>query len=69
MSSRRLVSAALGLLLTLLLAPADALARVVRVTIDRRDPIGGGASFGKSGAYDRITGRVYFAFDPANPPS
>ncbi|MEO7713632.1 MAG: alpha/beta hydrolase domain-containing protein [Gemmatimonadaceae bacterium] len=66
MRFRRSLAAALGLLLTLL-APADALARVVRVTIDRRDPISGGASFGKVGAYDRITGRVYFAFDPANP--
>lgn len=70
MSSRRLVSAALGLLLALLLTvltPADALARVVRITIDKRDPIGGSASFGAAGAYDRIMGRVYFAFDPANP--
>ncbi len=54
-------------LLFLLLSPADALARVVRVTIDKRELIGGGAAFGPAGAYERITGRVYFAFDPANP--
>jgi hypothetical protein len=59
-------TAVLALLLSLL-APAAALARVVRVTVDSREPIGGGASFGRAGAYDRITGRVYFAFDPSNP--
>ena len=52
--------------LTLLL-PAAALARVVRVTIDRRELIASGASFGAAGQYERLTGRVYFAFDPANP--
>jgi hypothetical protein len=55
----------LGALLATLVAPSAALARVVRVTIDRREPISG--AFGAAGAYDRITGRVYFAFDPANP--
>lgn len=54
-------------LLATLLAPSAALARVVRVTIERREPIGGGMAFGTAGAYDRVTGRVYFAFDPANP--
>jgi len=51
----------------LLLLPTTALARVVRVTIDRRELIGGGASFGAVGQYERIVGRVYFAFDPKNP--
>jgi hypothetical protein len=58
------------LLLVLLLAlvtPATALARVVRVVVDRREPIGGGIAFGAGGAYERVTGRIYFAFDPANP--
>ena len=50
-----------------LLAPAEALARVVRVTIESRELLGRSASFGMTGAYERITGRVYYAFDPASP--
>ena len=46
--------------------PSAAEARVVRVVIDTRGTIAGGASFGAAGAYERITGRVFFAFDPAN---
>src|SRR4030081_1149471 len=63
LTMRRAVAAAL---LVLLLAPANALARVVRVTIEKRELIGGGISFGRAGTYERITGRVYFAFDPGN---
>src|SRR6267378_2663964 len=44
-------------------APADA--RVVRVEILTRTDISG--TFGDAGVYERITGRVYFAFDPRNP--
>lgn len=51
----------------LALTPAEALARVVRVTIEKRELIANGAAFGAAGAYERVTGRVYFAFDPANP--
>jgi hypothetical protein len=47
--------------------PSAAEAHVVRVVIDTRETIAGGASFGAAGAYERITGRVFFAFDPANP--
>jgi hypothetical protein len=47
--------------------PSAAEARVVRVVIDTREPLAGGASFGVAGAYERITGRVFFAFDPSNP--
>ena len=43
--------------------PADA--RVVRVEILTRSDITG--TFGDAGAYERITSRVYFAFDPKNP--
>ena len=49
-----------------LVAPSAAEARVVRVVIDSRETIAGGAPFGAAGAYERITGRVFFAFDPAN---
>jgi hypothetical protein len=51
----------------LLLLPDTALARVVRVTVDRRELIGNGATFGAAGPYERLVGRVYFAFDPKNP--
>jgi hypothetical protein len=44
-------------------APADA--RVVRVEVLTRSDISG--TFGRAGTYERITGRVYFAFDPNNP--
>jgi len=50
-----------------LVAPSAAEARVVRVVIDSRETIAGGAPFGAAGAYERITGLVFFAFDPANP--
>ena len=54
----------LSLFATVLIA-TPAAARVVRVEIlTRADIIG---TFGTAGAYERITGRVYFAFDPANP--
>jgi hypothetical protein len=44
---------------------APAAARVVRVEILSRTEISG--TFGDAGIYERITGRVYFAFDPRNP--
>src|SRR5258705_2811201 len=44
---------------------SPAWARVVRVEILSRSDISG--TFGDAGAYERITGRVYFAFDPRNP--
>ncbi len=56
------------LLLSLLgvtLIAVPAYARVVRVEILSRSDISG--TFGNAGSYERITGRVYFAFDPKNP--
>jgi len=44
---------------------ASAQARVVKVEILSRADIAG--TFGSAGTYERITGRVYFAFDPKNP--
>ncbi len=51
--------------LPVLTRPADA--RVVRVAVEQRELIGNGAMFGAGGTYERVTGRIYFAFDPANP--
>src|ERR1043165_5989431 len=42
-------------------------ARVVRVEITSRADIQEGKPFGTAGPYEKITGRVYFAVDPANP--
>src|ERR1051326_7941103 len=45
---------------------ATSQARVVRVEIASRTDIDSGKPFGAVGAYEKITGRVYFAVDPAN---
>lgn len=60
---------ALVALLVLLagLLPATLHARVVRVEVLTRTVIAGGAPFGNSGAYERITGRLHYAFDAASP--
>src|SRR5438105_3923961 len=42
-------------------------ARVVRIDIATRTDLAAGAPFGNAGTYERITGRVYFVFDPRNP--
>jgi hypothetical protein len=42
-------------------------ARVKRVEITSRTDVLGGMAFGESGAFERITGRVYFAVSTANP--
>ena len=54
----------LAVLAVSLLSPvADA--RVVRVTIDRREPVLGGRPFGLAGPYETVVGTVEFALDPA----
>ncbi|AHG92297.1 hypothetical protein J421_4762 (plasmid) [Gemmatirosa kalamazoonensis] len=63
MPFRRLVA----VVLLCLAAPRAAAARVVRVVVDRREPVADGAAFGSAGAYERLVGRVFFAFDPNNP--
>ncbi|MHC4144510.1 MAG: alpha/beta hydrolase domain-containing protein [Planctomycetota bacterium] len=41
-------------------------AKVVRVEIENRESVAEGQPFGRSGAYERITGKVYLEVDPAN---
>jgi len=36
----------------------------VRLDIERREPFAGGGSFGNTGPYERLFGKVYFAIDP-----
>jgi len=52
---------------TLLLQPGVAWAHVVRVEVDQREDVLGGKSFGSAGPYEKISGRIYFVYDPANP--
>jgi Alpha/beta hydrolase domain len=52
------------LLLSLTLSPLQA--RVVRVEVNSRVDVLGGKPFGDAGAYERITGRVYFSLPIAN---
>lgn len=50
-----------------LLAPVLLLASVHHIEIDSRTLVLQGKSFGDAGAYELLSGRIYFAFDPANP--
>ncbi len=52
------------LTILLFLAPALLPARVVRMKIERREPVLAGKSFGAAGAYEKLIGRVEFALDP-----
>src|SRR5215831_5615624 len=52
--------------LLLYLLAATATARVVRVEILSRADVQDGKPFGRAGAYERITGRVYFRVNPSN---
>ncbi|HSC12694.1 MAG TPA: alpha/beta hydrolase domain-containing protein [Rhodanobacteraceae bacterium] len=54
------------LLLSLLATVPMANAKVVRVEVASRDDVLGGQEFGAAGAYERITGRVYFSVAVAN---
>jgi len=50
----------------MLLIPAFVRAEVARVEITSRADVMNGAVFGDAGAYEQLTGRIYFAVDPAN---
>jgi hypothetical protein len=53
--------------LALIACPVLATAEVVRVEIERREDVLDGRAFGSVGPYEKIVGKVYFVFDPANP--
>src|SRR6267142_2609918 len=48
------------------LAPAITRAGVTRVEISSRQDVLGGKTFGTNGAYEKLSGKVYFAVDPNN---
>lgn len=49
-----------------LLAP-EVNARVVKLRVERREPVLNGKSFGAVGPYEKLVGKVEFALDPAAP--
>jgi hypothetical protein len=55
------------LLLYLMCAASLIEARVLRIEITSREPVLNGKRIGEVGAYERITGRVYFSVTVANP--
>jgi hypothetical protein len=57
-----LKSCAAALLLTVVCVRSEA--RVVKLRIDRREPVLSGKAFGSAGAYERLVGTVEFALDP-----
>jgi len=63
----RLWQRACSFLLALLLTVLPLSARVLRVQIATRTDVLNGKMFGDAGAYERITGRVYFSLPVANP--
>src|SRR5262245_39716834 len=66
MTARRLTNALLGLVLFSLFAAPPASAIVSRLTVESRQDVFGGRPFGTAGAYEKLTGVVEFALDPAN---
>ncbi len=49
------------------LVVTSASAEVTRIRIDQQKSFAEGARFGKTGAYEAVSGRLYFAVDPENP--
>jgi hypothetical protein len=54
-------------LLCVLAQPLSSSAEVTSVTITSRTMLAGGQSFGSTGSYERLVGRIEFALDPADP--
>src|SRR5687768_7179664 len=53
--------------LFLLVHPCLTFAEVTRVTVTSRTTVAEGQSFGATGPYERLVGRIEFALDPADP--
>src|SRR5512138_1338260 len=64
--NRRLHYAVAAAVLAVLLVPTFVSAEVSRVEITARREVSGGRSFGSTGPYDQIVGKLYFTVDPAN---
>jgi Alpha/beta hydrolase domain len=55
------------MLLVAAFVAAPAAAEVVRIDVQARSDLAGGAVFGPAGAYEKLSGRIYFEVDPALP--
>jgi Alpha/beta hydrolase domain len=63
----RQIGRLLGLLLALVWVSAPLEARVTRVAIESRTDVLGGKSFGDAGAYERLSGQIFFSVRVDNP--
>ena len=63
----RQIGRLLGLLLVLIGVSAPLAARVTRVEIESRTDVLGGKSFGDAGAYERLSGQIFFSVRVDNP--
>ena len=63
----RQIGRVLGLLLALVWVSAPLEARVTRVAIESRTDVLGGKSFGDAGAYERLSGQIFFSVRVDNP--
>ena len=46
---------------------SSARGEVIRVEVERREDVLNGRVWGAAGAYEKLIGKIYFAFDPDNP--
>src|SRR6267378_2915356 len=60
-------SNALNVLLFVSLAVAPASADVVRIEVQSRSDLAGGQAFGAAGPFEKLSGKIFFAVDPALP--
>src|SRR5580692_6673935 len=63
----RQIGRLIGLMLALVSVSAPLEARVTRIAIDSRTDVLGGKSFGDAGAYERLSGQIFFSVQVDNP--
>src|SRR5712691_1186862 len=63
----RNIETAMGTLALACLISVGVEARLTRIVITSREVVAGGAAFGATGAYEKLTGTVHFEVDPRNP--
>jgi hypothetical protein len=63
----RVILGLIAVTLVMALLPATMRAEVTRVEISSKQDVLGGKPFGMVGAYEKLSGKVYFAVDPNNP--
>src|SRR3981189_2694497 len=56
-----------GAALLIAVLPNVAVARVVQLRVERREPVLNGKPFGLAGPYEKLVGKVEFTLDPLSP--